>query len=390
MNRKSMAGGWSPKRERELPSLDRLFATALALASLATCSHPEPARSPARLPADPPLFTAVEGRCSTLTLAPLANRTIIVHGRSADPPKEAAQTFTEIVGHDMRSPVDLLSGLPVDSQGYVPEELELSGRWPNATHLRNTRIEHFTPGGAVDFISVESAKRWSGGWIDEQRTAAWDAACSGDGLKGCFRELGSRELGASQAIVVGTCGNCTTKAPRPPRLVALHRVGATWEVRSLPDASALGESCTHASLTISSPSEAYVSAAGDDSRSIAYIARFDGRVWSRIDTPYGGPATDVSGRVSEALWVTAGGVLWSKRATSTWKRVELPGPVLPRAPRGLFRAIGVQAVAGDDLWIEAALDRDPSYRTLLRTRDPGFILRCDEDAAATIGLARIP
>ena len=146
----------------------RALPVALAVSGLLGCSHEAPALSTARSVPSSSLHVAVEGFCSKLALARLANRTIIVHGRAGDQPGEVSESFTEIVGTTLHRPVDLLSGLPVDPRGYVPEDLALFGWWPNATLLRRTRLERLPIGGPIDIEEVKSLRRWNGKWIDER------------------------------------------------------------------------------------------------------------------------------------------------------------------------------------------------------------------------------
>ncbi len=366
----------------------RVLAAALAVSGLAACFHGAPTQSAAHSVPNSSLHVAVEGFCSKLALARLANRTIIVHGRAGDQPGEVSETFTEIVGTSLHPPVDLLSGLPVDPRGYVPEDLELFGWWPNATLLRRTRLERLPIGGPIDIEEVKSLRRWNGKWIDERHPSS-AGACPGAVPEHCFRTLASQVLPSSREILVGTCGDCRTKMPQECDLVALRDDGPAWDAFSLPDARGLGPGCARASLAVSSTGEVYLAASGDDERSAAYVARFDGRAWSLIAVPFTGPATAVAEDEKGTLWVTAGGALWNKPSGAAWTQVPLPGPSLPGAPAGEFRASGLEARTGDGVWIEVAHEKDPSYRALLRTQRPSTVLRCDQGAPADKGLVPV-
>jgi hypothetical protein len=355
---------------------------------LGACSHAAPAGQGGALAADEgQLFPAIEGRCSRLSRAPLAGRTIVVHGRDADAPDGPQQTLSELVGGEVRRPADLLDGLKPDGRGYVTEELQLWGVWPGSAARVDIATKHEEEGAAAAVSRPTRVTRFGGAWPDATVRPPEDQACGPPEERRCWRELATRAAPDGGEIMVGYCGSCTSKVPAPLKLVALHAGAGGWTVRPLPDAGGTGAP-ERVALDVASAGDAtlaVVRSEPDDHQ--AYLARFDGRAWSRLDTPFPGPATGVAGSAAAKLWVTASGALWRRSAGAAWQAVALPGPALAGAPAGSFRAVDVVAPDGpDDVWIEVAHARDSGYRALLRTRRPETFLRCDAAAPAAHAL----
>ncbi len=337
------------------------------------------------------LYPALEGRCSRLSRAPLAGRTIVVHGRDAEEAQSPEQTLSELAGGMVRRPADLLAGLKLNARGYAAEELHLSGVWPEAAVLVGigTRYEEGEL-VASNISRPTQVIRFGAAWPDAIARPADDQACASPQERRCWRELATRAGPGSAELIVGFCGTCTGKMPLSFGLRALHAEAGGWTVRSLPD-DGQTDRPESVALDVRSAGEAYLAVAtGHPDDHQAYVARFDGHAWSRLGTPFPGPVTGVAGSTAATLWVTAKGALWRRSGGSAWQSVALPGPALAGAPAGGFRAVDLVAPDGaDDVWIEGAHERDPGYRALLRTRRPDHLLRCDGAAPAKQALTAV-
>jgi hypothetical protein len=173
-----------------------------------------------------------------------------------------------------------------------------------------------------------------------------------------FVKLAAATHPRGDVFFAGRCqGDGPINPQNAPILLAHGAPRATeWTFGRAPESHVL-DGIVNVALWAHRPDDAYVVAyepfKSPDQRQ-PYLARFDGKAWSQIETGLPEGLMSISGTDDGTLWVAAGRALYTRPSGATaFKKVDLP-PLRfasDKAPPSL-RIHTVRALAADDVWVE--------------------------------------
>ncbi|MBX3191776.1 MAG: hypothetical protein KF819_32600 [Labilithrix sp.] len=385
---------------------------------LAGCGGCGPRRSGPNAPSTKPsgaLSVAIEGPCPKLRVWDAGRDLAIVwgtYGLEGATPIEARTTLAtgQAFGFVRKGKVELvpalLAGLPRNAQGYVPADIELGGRFPEAAWLSrvDTRLARVDRGAL--FERQRSYLVWEGNRWTESPTGSdvvlsglrtppflEGAMCTrlGEGVR--FARHATERLPSGEVITAGRCEDEMQRAKSGVIVAALASARGEWRVAEMPP-SPMFEEIVNVDLVYAKKNEAYLYAymPYDESPRPAYVMRYDGARWSPVALPFDGPVVSMARADDGRLWAVARfREVYTRLPPGDWTRVTLPpARFADRAPPDL-RVIEIQTT-GRDAWIHAAYpiviragDADPKpsrSHVLYTTRAWGDPLFCDAASPA--------
>jgi len=359
------------------------------------------------------LFVFAEGPCPKLSVQAAGARRFLVygdHGRflAGWLPGDrlaTAESLVELRGGRAFRRASLLEGLPSDARGYVQGELELGGPAEEPWLVRTTVRYSLVKRGPL-FERAPAGYRFERGWrpTDEPVTVPKSAR---DLPELPHRELCSEELAFVPLTWTATpegglvvAGRCDDEKPANygvTNLVVAHGApGAKrWRATLLPGGETLS-GIVNLSLAAASEREIYATAYEpfkEPSERRAYLARFDGKSWTRDERPLADGLMSVATDGNGTVWLAGGRSLY--RATSdALGKVSLP-PLQRSAGAGPVHVHTVRFLGGE-LWVEASYQvKLPGQRgshwasVLYGTRRPEVPLYCDARENADVALFEV-
>lgn len=351
------------------------FAACLAALALCACAR-RSATSPSPR-ASAALSVAVEGPCPKLRVWDSGKELAVVwgtYGLEGATPIEARTTLgtEQAFGFVHEGRVDLvpalLEGLPRNERGYVPADIELGGRFPEAAWLARveTRLAKVNQGAL--FERRRSYLVWEDGKWTESPTGA-DVVLSGlrspplvegtictrlgEGVH--FARHATERLPSGEVITAGRCEDELQRAKSGVVVATLATESGAWSVAEMPTSPMLDE-IVNVDLVYAAKRDAYLYAYTpyDETPRPPYVLHFDGRRWSPVTLPFEGPVVSMARSEDGTLWAVARfRELYTRSPAGAWARVPLPAArFADRAPPDV-RVIEVQTT-GRDAWVHAA------------------------------------
>lgn len=374
--------------------------TCIALLASACASDPRRAPKAAGTPVSE-LHVFAEGPCPKLSVQAAGARRFLVygdHGRvlAGWLPGDrlaSAESVAELRGGRAFRRSSLLAGLPTDARGWVQGELALGGSAEEPWLVRTTVRYSLVKRGPL-FERTPSGYVFDSGWRPTEEPVTVPKAARGlPGLP--ERELCGEELGfvpltwtatpGGGLVVAGRCDDDAAPNYTVTTLVAaVGAPGATrWRATLLPGGETLS-GIVNLSLAAVSEKEIYATAYEpfeEPSERVAYLARFDGKDWTRVEPKIADGLMSVASDGAGTLWLAGG------RALYRWSRdgaEKVPLPALRFAARaGPVHVHTVRWLDGE-LWVEGSYQvRLPGQRgshwasVLASSRRPHVVLFCN-------------
>lgn len=362
--------------------VDALLVAAVALSASACRAANDPGAAWRAKPstfANAELRVAAEGPCARLSVRALGDQRVLVFGDTGydlagwlpGDQVPAAQSLVLLTpGGAARAP-DLLRGLPRDSRGYVPGDLDLGGHGGTRWLLRVT-TRYAPGGGGVLFARTsEGYQLDAGGWRRApsnpvERPAATARlpelppnACG----ERTFIPLASATTERG-VVLAGRCDDERVANPSEVELMVAHGLpgAASWRVERVPGTENL-DGIVNVDLDARTDDDVALVAWEPFvplERRQGFAARWNGRAWSKLSIDAAGGLVGVAHH-GGALVVLDGHRALRVDAAGRATPIALPPP---RFARGAPADIAPHAVHawGDELWIEARhrvwLERD--------------------------------
>lgn len=398
-----------------------------ALAFVTACGH---ARPPARAPSasstsGPTLHVVAEGPCAKLSVQTISERTFVVfgdtgydlHDWTVGEQLAAAQAVVEMrdgVAHRLRG---FTEGLALDAGGYVPGDLRLGGVWPGRAWLvaTDTRYAPRTK-GALFTRTSRSYVLEGGGWRPRREASPVELPPAAASLP----PLPEQEICASGTRFVvlaatadargdvhqaGRCqGEGPVSAERAPIWI-VHGASAAgrWQAHRAPESHVL-DGIVNVAFWSRRPDETWMVAYEPfkpPAERQPYLARWDGRAWSQVETGLPEGLMSVTGTADGSLWVAAGRAVYILPPRGAFTRVTVPALRFADDPHpSTLRLHTVRATAPDDVWIEGTYrvrlpakdgkgsPTDTRASVLFRTK-PGPTHFCDAREPAELAFTRV-
>jgi hypothetical protein len=321
-----------------------------------------------------------EGPCAKLSVQTIAPRTFVVYGDTgydlhdwtAGERLAAAQSAVELRDGEAFHVRGLFEGLPSNAGGYVPADLRFGGAFAERPWLVTVDTSYAPRAKGSLF------ERASRGWLYDGH--AWhptpDAASpvelpAGAGQLPPLPESAMCEAGARFVKLAATthpkgtvffAGRCETGGPvlaaRAPIWIAsadTANPAPRWSTHRAPESHVL-DGVVNVALWARRHDDAYLVAyepfKPPEERQ-PYLARFDGRSWSQIETGLPEGLMSVSGTGDGTLWIAAGRALYVRRPEGVFTPVPLPPLRFASNPHPpTLRIHTVRALAPDDVWVE--------------------------------------
>lgn len=374
------------------------FARTLCALWLTSACTPTEARAPqTRAAAPSELHVFAEGPCPKLSVQAAGRRRFLVygdHGRvlAGWLPGDrlaTAETLAELRGGKAFRRASLLEGLPTDARGYVQGELALGGSADEPWLVRTTVRYSLKKRGPL-FERTPSGYRFDAGWRASTEPVTVPSSAR------TLPELPSRELCTDELdfvpltwtttpegglVVAGRCDDDRAANYSVTNLVvALGAPGAKhWRATLLPGGETFS-GIVNLSLAAASEREIYATAYEpfkEPGERLAYLARFDGKDWTRVETKLSDGLMSVATDGHGTVWLAGGRALYRDAA-----RVPLPALRFSK-PAGPVHVHTVRYLDGE-LWVEASYQvRLPGQRgahwasVLFSSRRPDTTLYCD-------------
>lgn len=349
----------------------------VALAAASACSR-GPAVTPARPAGTTSLAIAIEGPCPKLRIWDAGTELALIwgtYGLEGATPIEARtslgteQAFGFLRGGRVDVAPALFAGLPQNARGYVPADIELGGRFPQAAWLSrvDTRLAKINKGALFErsrgYLVWEQG-RWtespngSDVVLSGLRTPPFieGSICTRLGDDVHFARHATERLPSGETITAGRCEDDLQRS-KGGVIVASLETGerGNWTVADLPS-SPMFDEIVNVDLVYAGRNDAYLYAymPYDETPRPPYVMHFDGRRWAPVPLPFDGPVVSMAHTDDGTLWAIARfRELWAQGRAGVWKRVPLPAAKFAdRTPPDL-RVIEVQTT-GHDAWIHAA------------------------------------
>ena len=344
---------------------------------LCACTR-SPATSPSSGSAGSSTLTvAIEGPCPKLRVWDAGKELGVVwgtYGLEGATPIEARtslgteQAFGFMRGGGIEVVPALLAGLPQNGRGYVPADIELGGRFPEAAWLSrvDTRLAKINRGAL--FERSRSYLVWEQGRWTESPTGS-DVVLSGlrtpPFIEGTFcTRLGedvhfarhaTERLPSGEVITAGRCEDEMQRAKSGVVVASLATESGSWSIAEMPP-SPMFDEIVNVDLVYAGKGDAYLYAymPYDETPRPPYVLHFDGRRWTPLTIPFDGPIVSMGHTNDGTLWAVARfRELYTRSRAGAWSRVTLPAArFADRAPPDL-RIIEVQTT-GRDAWVHAA------------------------------------
>ncbi|MBE7482272.1 MAG: hypothetical protein HS104_20120 [Polyangiaceae bacterium] len=374
------------------------LALTLSLAALASACTPAPPRAPAAAAAPPSeLHVFAEGPCPKLSVQAAGKRRFLVygdHGRvlAGWLPGDrlaTAESIVELRGGKAFRRASLLQGLPTDARGWVVGELALGGSADEPWLVRTTVRYSLLKRGPL-FERTPAGYLFDAGWRSTEEPVTVPRSAR-DLPELPDRELCSEELAfvpltwtttpEGGLVVAGRCDDEKAANYGVTNLVvALGAPGAKrWRATLLPGGETLA-GIVNLSLAAASERELYATAYEpfkEPSERAAYLARFDGKEWTRVETKVTDGLMSVATDGHGTLWLAGGRALYRGS-----ERVSLP-TLRFSEPSAPLHVHTVRYLDGE-LWVEASYQvRLPEQRgshwasALFSSRRPEATLYCD-------------
>lgn len=361
----------------------RLRTTYIAgLAALLSASAPACTRSAATSPTRPAgataLTIAIEGPCPKLRIWDAGTELALIwgtYGLEGATPIEARtslgteQAFGFVRGGRIELAPALLAGLPRNARGYVPADIELGGRFPQAAWLSrvDTRLAKINKGAL--FERSRGYLVWEQGrWTESPngtdvvlsglRTPPFieGSICTRLGEDVHFARHATERLPSGETITAGRCEDDLQRSKGGVIVASLaNGERGAWTIAYMP-ASPMFDEIVNVDLVYAGPRDAWLYAymPYDETPRPPYVMHFDGQNWEPVTFPFDGPVVSMAHTEDGTLWAIARfRELYARSPAGAWTRVPLPGAKFAdRTPPDL-RVIEVQAT-GRDVWVHAA------------------------------------
>jgi hypothetical protein len=396
--------------------LTRTAPLALALLSVVGCSHTTGGSAKSGASGSSGALTiAIEGPCPKLRVWDAGKELAIVwgtYGLEGATPIEARtslgteQAFGFVRGGGIELSPALFTGLPRNSRGYVPADIELGGRFPDAAWLSrvDTRLAKINRGAL--FERSRSYLVWEQGRWTESPTGSdvvlsglrtpplvEGSICTRLGEEVHFARHATERLPSGEVITAGRCEDELQRAKSGIVVATLAREDGNWSLAEMPP-SPMFDEIVNVDLVYAARGDAYLYAYTpyDETPRPAYVLHYDGRRWTEEPVPFDGPIVSMARGQDGTLWAVARfRELYTRSPNAAWTRVPLPAARFAnRAPPDL-RIIEVQTT-GRDAWVHAAYpivvrppgaDPRPSRSHILyTTRRWDNLLFCDASMPA--------
>ncbi len=369
------------------------------------------------------LHVVAEGPCSRLSVQPVGGRTFVVYGDtgydlhdwSVGERLAAAESVVEIRGGDAFRVDGFMRGLPTNSGGYVPADLRLGGSFERKPWLVaiDTRYAARDAGSLFEresrgYVFEDGSFRPHAGGspVDLPDEAASLPALPElcDPAAGQrFVKLGATTSARGDVFVAGRCAVAGPVATRGAPIVVAYGAAraSSWVVGRTPESHVL-DGVVNVGLYARRGDDAYLVAYEPfkpaEERQ-PYLARWDGRAWSQVETGLPEGLMSVSGSDDGTLWIAGGRALYRRRPGER-ELTKVPLPPLrfasePRPPT--LRVHTVRVVAADDVWVEGtyrvrvqekAAEVEVRSGVLFRSR-PSAAHYCDAREPAVRAFARV-
>lgn len=315
----------------------------------------------------------------------------------------AAESIVEIQRGEAFRPTGMFAGLPVNSGGYVPADLRLGGTFEQRPWLVLVDTK-YAPRGAGSLFEREARGFVfdEGRWQAHRGESPVDLPAEASGLPPlpdlCEGKPGVRFVKLAGATHpkgdVFVAGRCTQEGPiasqGAPIQVAHGAPGAkAWTVARTPESHVL-DGIVNVGMWARRGDDVYLVAyepfKPPESRQ-PYLARWDGKGWSQIETGLPEGLMSVSGTDDGTLWIAGGRAVYRRPAgAAAFAKVDLPPLRFASDARpSTLRLHTVRALAADDVWIEGTYrikvkkgEEETELRSgvLFRSR-PGPVHLCD-------------
>lgn len=409
----------------------------------AGCGPSQPAAAPAK-PAEE-LAVVVEGPCPTLRIHALGDERVLVYGddgyalESWLPGDElpAAESLAVLRQGGAFVRKSLLDGLPRDSRGYVPFDLELGGRFSDRAWLLLVATRYQPHGRGALFERKSRGFTFAGtGWIRSSddvpvelpREASRlpplpvEHVCPSVGLtlEGAttFVPLASVRTPRGGVFVAGRCDDPAITNYRNTTLLVAHGAPGAhrWDVQRTPGTEAL-DGIVNVALEAKGDDDAHL-VAYEPMKALAerrsYLAHYDGRAWSELATRISDGLMSVARTDDGGLLLAGGRALYRRDAKGVATKVPLPplrfaGPPPRPEPSptepGVLRDVGplevrkVDRFEPGELWVTASytveVERPGGHRGAMRgtaiysTRRYPRPMHCDAREPAETALTEL-
>jgi len=366
--------------------MTRRRGTSLFLLLLAACGRPHPTTTPFGSSSPKTLSVAIEGPCPKLRVWDTGKDLAVVWGtyglEGATPIEARTSLGTEQAFGFMRNgrielvPA-LLAGLPQNGRGYVPADIELGGRFPEAAWLSrvDTRLAKINRGALFErsrSYLVWEQNRWtesptgSDVVLSGLRTPPFlegtictrlgeDVPPGGDHEARHFARHATERLSSGAVITAGRCEDEMQRSKSGVVVASLATESGTWSVTEAPP-SPMFDEIVNVDLVYAGKGDAYLYAymPYDETPRPPYVLHFDGRSWTPLALPFDGPIVSMAHTEDGTLWAVARfRELYTRSPLGAWSRVALPPARFSDRPPPDLRIIEVQTT-GKDAWVHAA------------------------------------
>jgi hypothetical protein len=348
----------------------------LLLLLLAACGRPNATTPSSSGPTT--LAVAIEGPCPKLRVWDTGKELAVVWGtyglEGATPIEARTSLGTEQAfgfmrnGHVELVPA-LLAGLPQNGRGYVPADIELGGRFPEAAWLSrvDTRLAKINRGALFErsrSYLVWEQNRWTASPSGSDVVLSGlrippfieGTICTRLGEDVHFARHATERLASGEVI---TAGRCEDEMQRAKSGIVVASLAATergsWSVAEMPP-SPMFEEIVNVDLVYAGKRDAYLYAymPYDETPRPPYVLHFDGRSWTPVTLPFDGPIVSMAHTDDGTLWAVARfRELYTRSPAGAWSRVVLPAAKFADRPPPDLRIIEVQTT-GRDAWVHAA------------------------------------
>ncbi len=355
------------------------------------------------------LHVFAEGACPKLSVAAAGARRFLVygdHGRvlAGWVPGDhvaTAETLAELRGGRAFRRRSLLKGLPTDGRGYVRGELRLGGS-TNEPWLVRTSVRYSLVKRGPLFERTHHGYRYDAGWSVTSDPVTVPAAARnlpevpGDacGEQLDFVPLTWTTTPAGGLIVAGRCDDDKpVNYTQTTIKIAIGAPGArAWNVTKLPDTNFL-DGIVNVNVHADSEGAIYVAAYEpfeEPEKRYPYLAHYDGKRWSTIDTGIREGIMDVTSDGQGTQWIATGRGLYRRRSN---RNEKLPLPKLNFSSDTALYVHKVDVI-DNELWAEARYSVKAERGTqaasvLISSRKPDVPIACDVREPAETALYEV-
>ncbi len=320
---------------------------------------------------------AVEGPCPKLRLAELEGTLVLVHGTyglenmvptAEDPRIVPAQSLAVVKGDQLGVDAKWIEGLPRDSRGWVPLDLELGGRFPENAWLAGVEMSS----GRIDKGALLERRRTYFAWEKNQWTESPKerdrvlpgilpppfpeaTICKKHGPEARFGRHSTERLFSGDTLIAGRCEDALHRAVSGVLVASFVAGRSEWTVHEAPP-SPLEAGIVNVDIVYVARKEAYVYAWApyDENVRTSYLVAFDGSAFTRVEVPFVGPIVSMSRASDGSLWAVAHfESVYRKPKDGPWVEVALPAPRFVEPLPPTLRVLEVQSADGAT-WVHAA------------------------------------